>query len=72
MNDAVQLNSEKGFRKSIVAFNTDAPYRKKIAQKLYLVGPGSILDAHRPDEKIAKKEILRAVGLYKKLVKSIV
>lgn len=72
MNDPVQLNSEKGFRKTIVAFNTDAPYLKRIAQKLYLLGPGSILDAHRPDEKIAKKEILRAVSIYTKLVKSIV
>jgi len=72
MNDPVNLNSEKGFRKTIVSFNTDAPYLKKISKKLYLLGPGSILDAHRPDEKIAKKEIIQAVSIYKKLVTSIV
>jgi acetylornithine deacetylase len=30
----------------------------------FLLGPGSILDAHTPYERIAKKELQRAVEIY--------
>lgn len=70
-NDPIRLNTVKGFKTSVVSFNTDLPYLKKLSKKIFLFGPGSILNAHRPEEKILKKEILSAVEWYEKLVYSI-
>ncbi len=67
INDPVQLNTAARFKTTVVSFNTDIPYLKTKAKKIFLLGPGSILDAHGPDEKIAKKEILKAVRLYEQL-----
>ncbi|MBI3018342.1 MAG: M20/M25/M40 family metallo-hydrolase [Deltaproteobacteria bacterium] len=72
MNDPIRLDTMLGFKTSIVSFNTDLPYLKKKARKLFLLGPGSILDAHGPHEKISKKELLRSVELYQRLVFQIV
>jgi len=72
INDPIQLQSQIGFKKTVVAFNTDVPYLKKHTKKIFLFGPGSILDAHRPDERISKNEIIKAVPLYIKLVKSLI
>jgi acetylornithine deacetylase len=36
-----------------------------------LLGPGSILIAHTPNEKLAKKELLEAVQLYVKVAKQL-
>lgn len=71
MNDPIRLDTVPGFKTSVVSFNTDLPYLKKKARKLFLLGPGSILDAHSPHEKISKKELLKAVEHYQKLVKAI-
>lgn len=71
INDPIKLSVEKGFKTTTVAFNTDVPYLNKIAKRLYLFGPGSILNAHGPYERILKKEIHHAVTLYEKLVKKI-
>jgi len=71
INDPIRLDTLPGFKTSIVSFNTDVPYLKKKAKKLFLLGPGSILDAHGPNEKISKKELLKSIGLYERLVKAI-
>ncbi|MBI2645748.1 MAG: peptidase dimerization protein, partial [Deltaproteobacteria bacterium] len=72
INDPIRLDTVAGFKTSVVSFNTDLPYLKKKARKLFLLGPGSILDAHGPDEKISKKELLRSISLYERLVQYIV
>ena len=51
----------------VVAFNTDVPHLRGLGKPL-LFGPGSILDAHGEREKIAKKELLAAVGTYEEMV----
>jgi acetylornithine deacetylase len=51
----------------VVSFNTDVPHLKNLGQPL-LYGPGSILDAHGANEKIAKADILAAVEMYRNLV----
>lgn len=51
----------------VVAFNTDVPHLRGLGKPL-LFGPGSILDAHGPQEKISKKELLAAVGTYEDMV----
>ena len=50
----------------MVRFTTDVPYLSNWGKAL-LLGPGSILDAHTAHEKIAKRELEEAVGLYVKL-----
>jgi acetylornithine deacetylase len=48
---------------TIVAFNTDVPHLRSLGEPL-LFGPGSILDAHGPNERIGKKELLDSVETY--------
>lgn len=52
---------------AVVAFNTDVPWLSNLGKPL-LFGPGSILDAHGVDERIAKRELLDAVGTYEEMV----
>ena len=51
----------------VVAFNTDVPHLKSLGKPL-LYGPGSILDAHGAKERIAKRDLLAAVDVYRDLV----
>ena len=51
----------------VVAFNTDVPHLKNLGKPL-LYGPGSILDAHGAKERIAKRDLLAAVDVYRDLV----
>ena len=48
---------------AVVAFNSDVPHLGALGKPL-LFGPGSILDAHGPNEKIAKKELIAAIDVY--------
>jgi acetylornithine deacetylase len=57
----------EGAPSHIVAFNTDLPHLGKLGKPI-LFGPGSILDAHGAEEKIAEKDLLAAVGVYHDLV----
>lgn len=52
-----------GMPSVVVAFNTDVPHLGALGKPL-LFGPGSIMDAHGPDEKIRKTELLDAVKTY--------
>ena len=52
-----------GAPSTIVAFNTDVPHLRSLGEPL-LFGPGSILDAHGPHERIGKKELLESVETY--------
>ncbi len=66
-NDPQFLSAVPGERTTVVAFNTDVPHLTRFGEML-LVGPGSILDAHAPGERIAKRELLEAVDLYRRAV----
>ncbi|HEV8660117.1 MAG TPA: M20/M25/M40 family metallo-hydrolase [Thermoanaerobaculia bacterium] len=59
-----------GAKSTVVAFNTDVPHLKSLGKPL-LFGPGSILDAHGPNEHIAKRELLAAVETYERTVLSL-
>lgn len=52
-----------GFESTVVAFNTDVPHLSALGKPL-LFGPGSILDAHGAQEKIAKRDLLSAIDTY--------
>jgi len=72
------LASLPGFETAAAAFNTDIAYFGWKTCRTYLIGPGSILQAHRDlknedwsnAEWISKAEQVRAVDLYKKIVKT--
>lgn len=60
-----------GFETTVVPFTTDLPLLDRWGKKL-LIGPGSILDAHVPTEKVEKTELEKGVHTYCRLVKSLV
>jgi acetylornithine deacetylase len=65
-HNPVRLFSVPDLEECVVRFTTDVPYLSNWGKPL-LIGPGSILDAHTEHEKIAKRELERAVQLYVKL-----
>ena len=69
-HNPVRLFSVPGFEECVVRFTTDVPYLSQWGKPL-LFGPGSILDAHTAHEKISKRELEEAVGLYVRLAKAV-
>jgi acetylornithine deacetylase len=59
----VRMRAVDGLPTMIAKFTTDIPQLSNWGEPL-LLGPGSILVAHTPYEKLAKKELLEAVELY--------
>jgi len=66
----VRLKAVEGLPTMVAKFATDIPQLSNWGEPL-LLGPGSIHVAHTPDEKVAKKELLEAVGLYVKVAKQL-
>lgn len=64
---AVRLGAVPGFATTVVRYTTDIP---KLASwgRPFLLGPGTIQVAHTPDERVAKRELVEAVRLYRDLV----
>lgn len=65
--DPVFTEELDGFETTVVAFTTDIPALTNWGKPV-LFGPGSILDAHTPDERISKRELVEAVKTYKQMV----
>jgi len=65
--DPVFTERVDGFETTVVAFTTDIPLLGNWGKPL-LFGPGSILDAHTPNERISKRELSGAVETYKEMV----
>lgn len=68
--DPVFTEKIDGFETTVVAFTTDIPALTNWGKPL-LFGPGSILDAHTPGERISKAEVAAAVETYKEMVLSL-
>jgi acetylornithine deacetylase len=66
--DAVFMESLEGFATAVVSFTTDIPLLTNWGKPL-LFGPGSILDAHTANEKIAKHELAQAVITYADVIR---
>jgi acetylornithine deacetylase len=66
--DPVFLEAAEGFETTIVAYTTDIPLLDRWGRP-HLLGPGSIMDAHAPGERILKTELEKAVTLYGRLVR---
>ncbi|HEX8899474.1 MAG TPA: peptidase dimerization domain-containing protein, partial [Chthoniobacterales bacterium] len=69
-HDPIRLFTVEGFEQMLARFTTDIPYLSNWGRPL-LIGPGSILVAHTDHERINKRELIEAVDLYVKLVKSL-
>ena len=67
---AVLLKAVDGFETTIVKYTTDIPKLSNWGQPL-LLGPGTIHVAHTLEERVPKKEVAEAVGLYANLVKQL-
>ncbi len=51
-----------------VAFGTEAPYYNELGLETIVMGPGSINQAHQPDEYIEMKSLNPAIDIIKKLI----
>ncbi len=67
---ALRLHRIDGFETSIVKYTTDIPKLSDWGRPL-LIGPGSIHYAHTTEERIPKREIEEAIGLYVRLARSL-
>jgi len=68
---AVRLGSMEDLPTTIVAFTTDIPTFNGTWGKPFLIGPGSIHDAHTAEERIDKKELADAVEIYAQMVRQL-
>ena len=79
-SDPISLNTLPGFETALAAFNTDISYFGWKNCKRFLVGPGSIFQAHKDlqeddwmgGEWILKEDQIRGVQIYKDLVLTLV
>lgn len=65
---ALRLEALDGFEREVVAFSTDLPALTAWGRP-FLLGPGSIHEAHTDHEHIRKADLIRAVELYQRLVR---
>ncbi len=68
---AVHLGSLPGFETCVVSYTTDIPAFGTAWGQPFLLGPGSINVAHTSEERVPKKDLIEAVGLYAGLVKGL-
>jgi acetylornithine deacetylase len=68
---AVHLGSLPGFATTVVKYTTDVPRLTRWGEP-FLLGPGSIHVAHTADERVPKRQLVEAVGLYGDLVRRLV
>ena len=65
----VRFLSVDGVPTTVVSFATDVPVFGKSWGEPLLLGPGSIQVAHTADERISKRELAEAAGMYADVVK---
>jgi acetylornithine deacetylase len=62
--------SMTGYPAQAVAFGTEAPFYSRLGMETVVMGPGSINQAHQPDEYLALNQIEPAISLLRKLIKT--
>lgn len=65
----IRFETVDGMPTTVVSFTTDVPVFGKSWGEPLLLGPGSIHLAHTADERIAKRELSEAVGMYADVVR---
>ncbi len=66
----VRTDGLAGMPETVVAFGTDIPFLRDVG-KPFLIGPGSILDAHTDGEKVARRELVEGAAIYERMVRRI-
>ena len=67
-NSPVRLNTIHGYPTDVASFNTDIPYfQLEEGSTAFLIGPGSIHDAHSDHEMIKIEELRDAVNYYESI-----
>jgi len=64
----IRLGGLSGIETTIVAYTTDIPALGTAWGTPFLLGPGSIHVAHTLEEHVEKRQLVEAVGLYKRMV----
>ncbi len=67
----IRFATVDGLPTSVVSFATDVPVFGTTWGEPLLLGPGSIHVAHTPEERISKRELSDAVGMYADVVKKL-
>ena len=67
----IRFQSVDGMPTTVVSFTTDVPVFGRSWGEPLLVGPGSIHVAHTQDERISKRALSEAPGMYVNVVKSL-
>ena len=57
-----------GHKAQAVAFGTEAPFLQQMGMETLVLGPGSINQAHQPDEYLSLDLLEPTVGLLQKLI----
>jgi acetylornithine deacetylase len=66
----VRMNVIDGFATTVVSFTSDVPFLTAWGRP-FLIGPGSILDAHTDDEKISRRQLSEGVETYVRLARAL-
>jgi acetylornithine deacetylase len=69
---ALKFKKVDGFETFVASFTTDIPAFNGTWGEPFLIGPGSVHVAHTDAERVAKKELIEAVEIYKNLVKRLI
>jgi acetylornithine deacetylase len=69
--EPLRMEALDGLKTTVVAFTTDIPNFAGAWGKPLLIGPGTIHVAHTSEERISKKELEDAVGIYERMVKEL-
>jgi acetylornithine deacetylase len=65
---AIRLGSLADLPTTVVSFTTDIPAFGAAWGEPFLIGPGSIHVAHTLEEKVSKRQLLAAAGIYRTMV----
>jgi acetylornithine deacetylase len=66
----VRMERVEGFETTVVSFSSDVPFLRNWGTP-FLIGPGSILDAHTDHERISRNQLLEGVELYVRLARTL-
>ena len=68
---AIHFDRVDGLETAIVAYTTDVPAFGGSWGKPFLLGPGNIHVAHTSEERISKRELVAATGIYQQMVRKL-
>jgi len=68
---ALHLGALDGLETTVVAYTTDIPAFGTSWGQPFLLGPGSIHVAHTLEERVPKRQLLEAIGIYQRMVRQL-